>query len=185
MSPKLHLVPGLILPIIVFSVFVRTGLTQGPLPIVQVTGKVRVNGGEVRSGTPIFSGVTIHTAATNSSAVISLGKLGRLEILEDTELKIEFSDARMVLLLLKPGRIRLSTPAGVGATVRSAEIQAIVDKAAPNDFSLETSCDKVTVETRSGRVLLGVGGPTLVVKEILAGSSETVDTPKAIGCKVK
>lgn len=183
MLPKLS--PALFLLILLTNlVFVpQAGLAQGPLPIIQVTGKVRINGGEVQSNTVIFSGVTIQTAATNSSAVVSLGKLGRLEILENTELKLDFSDTRMVILLMRPGKVRISTPAGIGATVRSAEIQAVVDKAEANEFSLETSCNNVTINTKSGKVILGVGGSTLVVKRIPAGSSETVDTPKSLTCK--
>jgi hypothetical protein len=184
MLPKLSPVASLLIFLITVPVFPQVRVAQGPLPIIQVTGRVKVNGGEVQNNTVIFSGVTIQTAATNSSAVVSLGKLGRLELQENTEIKIEFNDVRMLILLLKPGRIRLSTPSGVGATVRSAELQAIVDKTGANEFSLETTCTNVTVNTKTGQVLLGVGGrPTLEVKRISAGSSETVDTPKAIGCK--
>jgi hypothetical protein len=183
MHPKLRPASALLLSLIILPVFSRINHAQGPLPIIQVIGKVKVNGGEVQTNTVIFSGVTIQTAPTNSSAVVSLGKLGRLELQENTEIKIDFSDTRMVILLMRPGRIRLSTPTGIGATVRSAEIQAVVDRAEQNEFSLETSCNSVTVNTKSGRVILGVGGTTLVVKRIPAGSSETVDTPKSISCK--
>ena len=183
MHPKLRPLSGLIFPLLFLVVLSAESYSQGPLPIIQVTGKVKVNGGEVESNSVIFSGVTIQTTATNSSAVVSLGKLGRLEILENTELKIDFSDTRMVILLMKPGKIRLSTPPGIGATIRSAEIQAIVDKVEENEFSIETTCNNVTVNTKSGRVILGVGGETLVVKRIPAGSSETVPTPKSISCK--
>lgn len=183
MLPKLSPVPTLILLLTILTIFHKNVSAQGPLPIIQVTGKVKVNGGEVQTNTVIFSGVTIQTAVTNSSAVVSLGKLGRLELQENTEIKIDFSDTRMVILLMKPGKIRLTTPPGVGATIRSAEIQAVVDKAEQNEFSLETTCNSVTVNTKSGRVILGVGGSTLVVKRIPAGSTETVDTPKSLTCK--
>ncbi len=181
----LKLPPVLILVIVLNGLAFApvAGFAQGPLPIIQVTGKVRVNGGEVETNTVIFSGVTIQTAPVNSSAVLGLGKLGRVELYENTEIKIDFSDTRMVILLMKPGKIRVSTPPGIGATIRSAEIQAIVDKAEQNEFTLQTTCSTVTVETKSGKVILGVGGTALVVKRINAGSVETVDTPKSVTCK--
>src|SRR3954463_15062398 len=67
------------LAIAVLSIYSMVSLAapgqQGPAGEVSVSGKVNVNGQSAISGATIFSDSTIVTAP-NSSAVVSLGKLG-------------------------------------------------------------------------------------------------------------
>src|SRR4030095_9687132 len=65
---------------------------QGVTAEISVTGQVTVNGQPAVSNSTIVSGSTIVTGA-NSSAVISLGKTGRIEVLADSNLILNFSDS--------------------------------------------------------------------------------------------
>src|ERR671939_540014 len=64
----------------------QTG-TSGEL---SVSGQVTVNGQPAISGATVFTDSTIETAQ-NSSAVVSLGKLGRVELLPSTIMKLSFN----------------------------------------------------------------------------------------------
>src|SRR5450432_2897253 len=62
---------------------------------ITVTGQVTVNGQTAVSNSTILSGAVI-AAGANSSAVVSLGKLGRVEVLADSNLTLIFSDNSIV-----------------------------------------------------------------------------------------
>src|SRR5688572_17912280 len=65
---------------------------------ITVTGQVTVNGQPAVSGSTILSGAVV-TTAKGSSAVVSLGKLGRMEILEDSSSTLRFSDTGIVAVV--------------------------------------------------------------------------------------
>src|ERR687883_1956590 len=85
----------------------QTG-TSGEL---SVSGQVTINGQSAISGATVFSDSTIETAA-NSSAVLSLGKLGRVELLPSTVMKVSFNQTG-ITAMLQSGRARVSIPAGI------------------------------------------------------------------------
>ena len=58
---------------------------------LSVSGQVTVNGQKVISGGTLFSGSTIVTAA-NSSAIVSLSKLGRVELAPNSSLILNFTE---------------------------------------------------------------------------------------------
>lgn len=91
------------------------GETQEPIGQLTIVGKVLVNGQPATSGDVLASGGTIQTAK-GSSAVVSLGKLGRLEVLGDTKMVLRFGETS-VEAMLDSGRVRLSSSTGVTATV--------------------------------------------------------------------
>jgi hypothetical protein len=80
-----------------------------------VTGKVTVNGKPAATGDIVASGSTVETAK-GSSAVVSLGKLGRVEALPGTRMKLKFDDTS-ISIWLGTGSVRVSTGEGVEATV--------------------------------------------------------------------
>src|SRR4026209_1399268 len=89
----------LVLVLLLLSGLVAVGnspqATKGPTgKLLQVAGQVSVNGTSAISGTTVFSDSTIVTRQ-NSSAVVSLGKLGRVEVLPHTTVKLDFSDANV------------------------------------------------------------------------------------------
>src|SRR3954463_14985807 len=100
------------LAIAVLSIYSMVALAapgqQGPAGELSVSGKVTVNGQSAISGATIFSDSTIVTAP-NSSAVVSLGKLGRLDIMPGTTLKISFSE-NSISGMLESGRLQVSVP---------------------------------------------------------------------------
>ena len=82
---------------------------------ITATGQVTVNGQAVVSSSTLTSGSTIVTGA-NSSAVINIGKNGRVEILSDSSLTLNFTDTSITGMLMA-GKVRVSNVAGMAATV--------------------------------------------------------------------
>lgn len=132
---------------------------------LSVVGEVTVNGTSAISGATVFSDSTI-TTAKGSSAVVSLGKLGRVELLPDSTLKLSFTD-NGVTGMLDAGRARLSTSSGVSASVSTKDGSAVADNSQANVFMVDVECGNTIVSTQSGRVELRAGS---TVKQIAAGS---------------
>ena len=94
-------------------------LAQDPVGLLTVTGKVKVNGQPAATGDIVASGSTVETAK-GSSAVVSLGKLGRVEALPETRMKLRYDDTS-IGVLLDTGSVRISTGPGVAATITTKE----------------------------------------------------------------
>jgi len=84
-----------------------------------ITGKVRVNGQPAATGDIVVSGAAVETAK-GSSAVVSLGKLGRVEMLPATRVKLNYDDSS-ISILLDTGSVRVQTGPGVAATITSKD----------------------------------------------------------------
>src|SRR5438876_8105619 len=82
---------------------------------LSVSGQVTVNGQAAISGATVFSDSIVATGA-NSSATISLGKLGRVELFPNTSVKLSFGDAN-ISASLEAGRVQVATLAGTAAIV--------------------------------------------------------------------
>ena len=135
---------------------------------LSVSGQVTVNGQSAISGATVFSDSTIETAK-GSSAVVSLGKLGRVELLPGTIMKISFNETGMTGML-SAGRVRVSSSQGISATVETKDGSVIADNAQANAFTVDTECGNTIVATQVGRVELRAGSS---VKQIAAGSQDT------------
>ena len=92
---------------------------QDPVGHLTVVGKVRVNGLPAATGDIVSSGTTVETAK-GSSAVVSLGKLGRVEALPATRMKLRYDDAS-ISILVETGSVRVSTGPGVAATITTRD----------------------------------------------------------------
>ena len=79
-----------------------------------VSGQVTVNGQAAVSNSTVLSGSTIATGA-DSSAVVSLGKTGRIDVLANSSLTLTFSESSIVGTLSE-GKYRVSNAAGVATT---------------------------------------------------------------------
>lgn len=86
---------------------------------ITITGKVRVNGQPAATGDIVASGSTVETAK-GSSAVASLGKLGRVEALPATRMKLVYDDSS-ISIVLDSGRVRVQTGPGVAATITTKD----------------------------------------------------------------
>ena len=151
---------------------------------ITVTGQVSVNGQTAVSNSTIVSGSTIVTG-TNSSAIISLGKNGRVEILDDSSLNLKFTE-NSITGMLSSGKIRVTNAAGVSTTFTTANSTVIADMSQANSFSIDVGCGdgakcaQTFVETVSGMVTLRNGS---VDKQVAAGTDATVGNPSQQGCK--
>ena len=140
----------------------------GPTGDLSVVGEVSVNGTSAISGATVFSDSTI-TTGQNSSAVVSLGKLGRVELLPNSSLKLSFTD-KGVSGMLESGRVRVSSSTGVTASVTTKDGVALADSNQANVFMVDIECGNTVVSTQSGRVELRAGN---TVKQIAAGGQDT------------
>ncbi|MCA1555198.1 MAG: hypothetical protein LC747_00740, partial [Acidobacteria bacterium] len=101
--------------------------------------------------------------------VVSLGKLGRVELLPESSLKLNFTD-NSITGTLDAGRVRYSTSAGTAASVITKDGSAVADNSLPNVFTVNVECGNTEVATQSGRVELRAGS---AVKQIAAGNQDT------------
>lgn len=145
---------------------------------ITVTGQVTVNGQPAVSNATIMSGAVITTAA-GSSAVVSLGKLGRIEIQESSNLSLTFSD-NSIATVLNDGKARFSNSAGVATSVATKHTTAIADSSQANNFTVQTACSNTYVDTTSGVVTMREGASD---KQVVAGSSAMAGTMGQTGCK--
>jgi len=135
---------------------------------LSATGQVTVNGQNAISGATVFSDSTIETGQS-SSAVVSLGKIGRVELLPGTILKLSFNETS-VTGNIQSGRVRISTPAGVTASIITKDGSAVADGKQASVFTVDTECGNTVVATQSGNVELRAGDKTT---QIAAGSQDT------------
>lgn len=138
---------------------------------LSVVGQVSVNGTNAISGATVFSDSTI-TTAQNSSAVVSLGKLGRVELLPNSSIKLSFTESG-VTGALDAGRVRFSTSTGIAANVLTKDGSAVADNSQPNVFTVDVECGNTVIATQTGRVELRAGS---VTKQIAAGQTTTAGT---------
>src|SRR5258706_8214430 len=116
----------------VYSMFTLAapGARSGELA---VSGDVTVNGQKVITGGTIFSDSVVLTAK-DSNATVSLGKLGRIELLANTSVRLSFAD-NSIMGLIDSGRARVSTPAGAVVTMTTKDGSAMVDGTQATTFS--------------------------------------------------
>jgi len=143
--------------------------------LIQVDGRVSVNRASAISGATVFSDSTITTAA-RSSAVVSLGKLGRVEVLPDSNLKLSFTDSNVSVNMLEAGRVRLSSSSNAGVTTRDGQITTIGNPR--SEFTVDTSCGNTFVAVSKGKVELRAGDS---VKQIAAGNQDSAGQARP-GC---
>lgn len=133
---------------------------------LSAVGSVTVNGANAISGATILSGSTIVTGE-RSSAVINLGKTGRVELQPNSSVALSFT-ATGVNVTLNAGRVRLTTPAGVAGTVTAPAGTVVSDPSQTTAFTASIECGDIKVVTESGKVDLRGDNTT---KTIAAGSS--------------
>ena len=90
-------------------------LADDPMGLLTVTGMVKVNGKPAATGDIVASGSSTETAK-GSSAVVSLGKLGRVEALPETRMSLRWTDTS-ITVVLEAGSVIVSTGEGVSATI--------------------------------------------------------------------
>lgn len=145
---------------------------------ITVNGQVTVNGQTAVSNSTIVSGSTIVTGA-NSSATISLGKTGRIELQADSNLVLNFSDSSIVGIL-NSGKARVASAAGVATTFTTKDATVIADAGQADSFVVEVECSHSHVDTTAGVVTMREGTND---RQVAAGTSATAGNLAQTGCK--
>jgi ferric-dicitrate binding protein FerR (iron transport regulator) len=151
---------------------------NGKVTLKQADGNVTVDGQPAKLNSAISSGSTV-TTAKGSSAVVSLGKLGRVELMPDSTVKLEYGNTGGATAMLSQGRVRVSSSSGVSATVKTGDAEIISNPSRASRFMVDLSCGDTLVSVQSGRVELRAGNS---VKQIAAGGQDTAGTSQP-GCK--
>jgi ferric-dicitrate binding protein FerR (iron transport regulator) len=154
---------------------------QEQVALLTVTGMVRVNGKPAATGDIVAAGSEVQTAK-GSSAVVSLGKLGRVEALPSTTIKLRYGNDTdtSISILLGDGSVRVSTGEGIDFFVESGMTSTRPSsRTGQHVFTVETTCGKTLVSVAKGKVELHAANS---VKQIAAGGQATAGQAKP-GCK--
>ncbi len=151
---------------------------------ITVSGQVTVNGQPAVSSATLVSGSTVTTGA-DSSAIISLGSNGKVELLPDASVTLKFTD-NSIVAMLQSGKIKVLNSAGIGSTVSTRSATVVADTGQSNSFTVdvgcsdEIACSQTYVETASGLVTLKSSN---VVKQVVAGTNAASGNLPQTGCK--
>lgn len=151
---------------------------------ITVTGQVTVNGQPAVSDSTVVSG-SIITSGTNSGAVVSLGKNGRIELLSQTSVTLKYTN-NSIIVMLTSGAVRVSTKTGVTSTVTTKSSTVVADTGQSNLYLVDvgcgddTKCTQTYVKTTSGLVVVRSASAS---KQVAAGTDATVGPPSQTGCK--
>lgn len=177
-----HKTTSLILLVTVWCVYSMVALAA-PRDVkgeITVTGSVTVNGQNAVSNSTIDSGSVIVTSA-NSTATISLGKAGRIEVLANSNLTLKFTETSITAILNgAEGKVRISDNAGIATTVTTKDGVSIADAGKSNSFAVEVECSHTHVDTVSGLVTLRTGSND---KQVAAGTDAVAGNLTQTGCK--
>jgi phage baseplate assembly protein gpV len=146
---------------------------KAPAGELSIAGQVTVNGETAISGGTVFSD-SIITTAEKSNATVNLSKLGRVELLSTSNLKLSFTDTS-IMGLLENGSARISTPAGTSVNFTTKDGLVVVDGSQATSFTVNVVKGVTSLTTHSGVAQFRVG---TTVKQVAAGESATAGTPK-------
>ena len=145
--------------------FAQTPENQArPSGELTASGEVTVDGARAISGATIFSDSTISTAQ-NSSAIISLGQLGRVELLPGSTLRLSFTDNGLNGSL-EAGRVRVSKMQNASANITTRDASAAATTPETAMFTVDVECGNTFVSTQTGRVEVRTANET---RQIAAG----------------
>ena len=123
---------------------------------------VVVNGERAFNGRTFFSNGTISTTET-SSATVSLGKLGRINLAPSSSLSLSFSEGRIACELSK-GNVSVSNMDGVSVTIDTPHDSITNEGNASSRFAVSVLGDRTDVAVISG-TLRYHGGAEIVSKD--------------------
>ena len=150
-----------------------------------VTGTVRVNGKPAATGDMVVAGSEIRTAK-GSSAVVSLGKLGRVEALPSTTMKLNYDvnttthSFASIAILLGDGSVKVTSGEGMVNVESGLTATRAAFGTQEKVFTVDNSCGNTLVSVTKGEVELRFGR---TVKQIAAGGQDTAGQAKP-GCTI-
>ena len=139
---------------------------------LSVSGQVTVNGQKVISGGTLFTDSTISTAS-QSTASVSIAKVGRVELAPNSNLQIAFS-GNSINAMLETGSATVSTLAGVTVNLTTKDATIVVDGTQATTFTANAIRGRTAISTVAGLAQLRTGN---TVKQIAAGESAMAGTP--------
>ncbi|HEY0460507.1 MAG TPA: hypothetical protein VGC97_15330 [Pyrinomonadaceae bacterium] len=145
---------------------------------ITVSGQVTVNGQAVVSNSTIVSGSSVVTS-DNSTAIISLGKTGRIELLASSNITLKFNETG-ITGILSQGKARVSNSAGVATTITTKDATVLADAGQANSFAVEVECSHTHVDTISGLVTMRTGSND---KQVAAGTDAVAGNLSQTGCQ--
>ncbi|HYJ87069.1 MAG TPA: hypothetical protein VEW46_13495 [Pyrinomonadaceae bacterium] len=134
------------------AILTMTSVLTAATPFIRsgglsVTGQVTVDGQSAISGGTFFSDSTIVTAA-DSSATLSLGRLGRIELPANSSLTLSLTDNTLVGTL-HAGQGYVTTPVGVFVNIATKDGLVSVDGTRATSFTINSE-NNTTVSTETG-----------------------------------
>jgi hypothetical protein len=154
-----------------------------------VAGSVTVNEKRAITGTTVFTDSRIAVAcAKGSSAIVNLGKLGRVELSPGSKMILRFND-EMISGDLLEGKAVFSTPVGVKVAVNTPEGVSTSDgkEAAVTPVATQRGvrCVPVALSSSSSSTVLGSGplGALLVgigAASVAGAAVATSESPVAL-----
>lgn len=139
---------------------------------LSVVGQVSVNGQKVISGGTLFSDSVI-TTAEQSSATVSISKLGRVELAPNSSLRLSFTE-NSVMGLLESGSAHVATLAGIAVNLTTKDGAVVVDGTQATSFTVNVANGNTALATEAGIAELRTGG---AVKQVAAGENATSGMP--------
>ena len=146
--------------------------------VITVSGQVTVNGQPAVSDSTVLSGAVIATG-DGSSATISMGKVGRIEVGANSNVTLQFTDTS-IIAMLSEGKARVANGAGIAATVTTKHATVIADSSQADNFLVEVECSHTHVDTASGLVTMRQGSSD---QQVAAGTTATAGSLVQTGCK--
>ncbi len=144
---------------------------------LSVSGQVTVNGQKAISGGTFFSDSAIVTSEM-SNALVSISKLGRVELDPKSSMTLSFND-KSILGMLDSGVAHISTLAGISVNLATKEGTVVLDGSQPASFTVNVADGKTEVTTHTGVAALHAGG---TVKHVAAGTNATLGAPQDPDC---
>jgi hypothetical protein len=151
---------------------------------ITVTGQVTVNGQAAVSNATVLSGAVITTAA-NSSATISLGKNGRVEVDQNTSITLNFGPNNIIVMIDSPrtvdsAKVRISSAPNVSTTATTKNATFIADSSQADNFAIEVECSHSHLDTSTGVVTMREGTSD---RQVAAGGTAVACNLDQPGCK--
>jgi len=150
--------------------------SKTPSGELSVSGQVTVNGQKVISGGTLFSDSVIATS-DQSSATVSVTKLGRVELAPNSSLKLNFTD-NSIMGLLDSGSAHVSTLAGVTVNLSTKDGSVVVDGSQPTSFVVDLMRGNTALSTQSGLAELRTSEG---IKHVAAGENAAAGMPNPQG----
>ncbi len=136
---------------------------------LSVSGQVTLNGTRAVSGATVFNDSRVKTGR-NATAMINLGRLGRIELGANSEMVLRFAEGSIGGNLVS-GRAVVSAPAGVGISVATAEGVTVTDGKQASAVTVDVSCGNTRVASSRGDAKVSSGNK---VEYVAAGQEVAV-----------